>query len=163
MQCKTFVTWIVINVLIESCQQAYSSSVGTDLSQLFFQHRYNHVQNLRWESSDRYQRERNWWFILQGILWDINEDCIFAAVLHCYPLFDANTLISPPTLLFKFISNFLFRPQRLLMIVQYGRIKDIDLKTPNRPPAFAFVAFEDSRGEKLSVEFILHVRRLYIS
>ena len=49
------------------------------------------------------------------------------------------------------------------MIVQYGRIKDIDLKTPNRPPAFAFVAFEDSRGEKLSVEFILHVRRLYIS
>ena len=49
------------------------------------------------------------------------------------------------------------------MIVQYGRIKDIDLKTPNRPPAFAFVAFEDSRGEILSVGFILHVRPLNIS
>ena len=46
------------------------------------------------------------------------------------------------------------------MIVQYGRIKDIDLKTPNRPPAFAFVAFEDSRGEILSVGFISHVRPL---
>lgn len=28
---------------------------------------------------------------------------------------------------------------------QYGRIKYIDVKTPARPPAFAFVEFEDSR------------------
>lgn len=30
--------------------------------------------------------------------------------------------------------------------VQYGRIRDIDLKMPARPPAFAFVAFMDARG-----------------
>eukprot|EP00960_Hanusia_phi_P026846 746504-Hanusia_phi.AAC.2 len=26
---------------------------------------------------------------------------------------------------------------------QYGRIRDIEVKTPNRPPAFAFVSFEN--------------------
>ncbi len=27
---------------------------------------------------------------------------------------------------------------------KYGRIKNVDLKTPTRPPAFAFVEFESS-------------------
>lgn len=31
------------------------------------------------------------------------------------------------------------------LFYKYGRIKSIDLKTPPRPPAFAFVEFEDSR------------------
>lgn len=30
-------------------------------------------------------------------------------------------------------------------LLQYGRIRNIDVKTPMRPPAFAFVEFEDSR------------------
>lgn len=29
------------------------------------------------------------------------------------------------------------------LFYKYGRIRDIDLKTPNRPPAFAFVSFDD--------------------
>ena len=33
--------------------------------------------------------------------------------------------------------------------MQYGRIKDIDVKMPARPPAFAFVAFMDARGNVL--------------
>lgn len=28
------------------------------------------------------------------------------------------------------------------LLYRYGRIRDIDLKTPSRPPAFAFVSFE---------------------
>ena len=28
---------------------------------------------------------------------------------------------------------------------KYGRIRDIDLKLPGRPPAFAFVEFDDAR------------------
>jgi arginine/serine-rich splicing factor 1/9 len=32
------------------------------------------------------------------------------------------------------------------LFYKYGRIRDIDLKTPARPPAFAFVTFEDPRG-----------------
>ena len=31
------------------------------------------------------------------------------------------------------------------VLVQYGRIRHIDLKTPPRPPAFSFVEFEDPR------------------
>lgn len=31
------------------------------------------------------------------------------------------------------------------LFYKYGRIRDIDLKTPSRPPAFAFVTFEDYR------------------
>jgi len=31
------------------------------------------------------------------------------------------------------------------LFYKYGRIRDIDLKTPSRPPAFAFVVFEDPR------------------
>ena len=50
-----------------------------------------------------------------------------------------------------------------MMIEQYGRIKDIDLKTPNRPPAFAFVAFEDSRGNLLSVASISQINSFHIS
>jgi len=34
---------------------------------------------------------------------------------------------------------------------KYGRIKDIDLKTPARPPAFAFVTFDDSRDAEDAV------------
>lgn len=30
----------------------------------------------------------------------------------------------------------------LLFVSRYGRIRDIDIKTPSRPPAFAFVSFE---------------------
>jgi RNA recognition motif. (a.k.a. RRM, RBD, or RNP domain) len=33
------------------------------------------------------------------------------------------------------------------LFYKYGRIKDIDLKMPSRPPAFAFIAFEDYRGQ----------------
>lgn len=28
---------------------------------------------------------------------------------------------------------------------RYGRIREIDLKTPHRPPAFAFITFDDHR------------------
>lgn len=28
---------------------------------------------------------------------------------------------------------------------QFGRIRNIDLKTPVRPPAYAFIEFEDPR------------------
>ncbi|EKX52221.1 hypothetical protein GUITHDRAFT_41825, partial [Guillardia theta CCMP2712] len=31
------------------------------------------------------------------------------------------------------------------LFYKYGRIRDIEVKTPNRPPAFAFVSFEDYR------------------
>jgi arginine/serine-rich splicing factor 1/9 len=31
------------------------------------------------------------------------------------------------------------------LFYKYGRIRDIDLKTPSRPPAFAFVVFDDYR------------------
>jgi len=31
------------------------------------------------------------------------------------------------------------------LFYKYGRIRDIDLKTPSRPPAFAFVTFDDHR------------------
>jgi len=43
---------------------------------------------------------------------------------------------------FNIFSNDLFR---------YGRIKDIDLKTPARPPAFAFITFDDSRDAEDAV------------
>jgi RNA recognition motif-containing protein len=33
----------------------------------------------------------------------------------------------------------------ILRRFRYGRIEDIDIKTPARPPAFAFVTYEDSR------------------
>jgi len=51
---------------------------------------------------------------------------------------------------------------------KYGRIRDIDLKTPSRPPAYAFITFDDVRdaedairgrdgydfdGDRLRVEF----------
>lgn len=31
------------------------------------------------------------------------------------------------------------------LFYKYGRIREIDLKTPARPPAFAFVSFDDVR------------------
>lgn len=31
------------------------------------------------------------------------------------------------------------------LFYKYGRIRDIDLKTPSRPPAFAFITFDDAR------------------
>ncbi|CAN0278379.1 unnamed protein product, partial [Discosporangium mesarthrocarpum] len=34
---------------------------------------------------------------------------------------------------------------------KYGKIYDIDLKTPARPPAFGFVTFEDSRDAEEAV------------
>ena len=37
------------------------------------------------------------------------------------------------------------------LFYKYGRIRDIDLKTPARPPAFAFVNFEDSRDAEDAV------------
>lgn len=54
------------------------------------------------------------------------------------------------------------------LFYKYGRIRDIDLKTPSRPPAFAFISFDDERdaedairgrdnydfdGHRLRVEF----------
>ena len=38
---------------------------------------------------------------------------------------------------------------------QYGRIRDIDLKMPARPPAFAFVAFMDARGKHAATQTLL--------
>ena len=35
--------------------------------------------------------------------------------------------------------------------MQYGRVATIDLKTPPRPPAFAFVEFEDARDAEDAV------------
>eukprot|EP01038_Epipyxis_sp_PR26KG_P007650 gene7650-10412_t len=37
------------------------------------------------------------------------------------------------------------------LFYKYGRIKDIDLKTPARPPAFAFITFDDSRDAEDAV------------
>lgn len=60
------------------------------------------------------------------------------------------------------------------LFYKYGRIRDIELKTPARPPAFAFISFEDSRdaedavrgrdgynfdGYRLRVEFAKGERR----
>ena len=33
----------------------------------------------------------------------------------------------------------------VIYLLQYGRIVSLDLKTPPRPPAFAFIEFEDPR------------------
>ena len=38
-----------------------------------------------------------------------------------------------------------FSPQIEDIFVKYGRIRQVDLKTPARPPAFAFIEFDDSR------------------
>ena len=35
---------------------------------------------------------------------------------------------------------------------KYGRIADIDLKLPTRPPGFAFIEFEDARDAQDSVK-----------
>ena len=35
---------------------------------------------------------------------------------------------------------------------RYGKIRSIDIKTPLRPPAFAFVAFEDPRDADDAVD-----------
>ena len=40
------------------------------------------------------------------------------------------------------------------LFYKYGRIKDIDLKMPSRPPAFAFIAFEEYRGSLVSAVFM---------
>lgn len=37
------------------------------------------------------------------------------------------------------------------LFYKYGRIREIDLKTPARPPAFAFISFEDSRDAEDAV------------
>ena len=34
---------------------------------------------------------------------------------------------------------------KFFLFYRYGRIREIDLKTPARPPAFAFISFDDSR------------------
>ena len=36
---------------------------------------------------------------------------------------------------------------------KYGRIRDIDLKLPGRPPAFAFVEFDDARDAADAVKY----------
>lgn len=38
------------------------------------------------------------------------------------------------------------------LFYKYGRIREIDLKTPARPPAFAFVSFEDYRDAEDAVQ-----------
>ena len=32
-----------------------------------------------------------------------------------------------------------------ILVLRYGKIRDIDLKTPSRPPSYAFITFEDQR------------------
>jgi hypothetical protein len=44
--------------------------------------------------------------------------------------------------------------------LKYGRIRDIDLKTPGRPPAFAFIAFEDYRGTYIYIW--IYVNNMFI-
>ncbi len=39
-----------------------------------------------------------------------------------------------------------------LYICRYGRIRDIEIKTPSRPPAFAFVTFDDRRDAEDAVD-----------
>ncbi|GAB5037200.1 pre-mrna-splicing factor sf2-like isoform x1 [Nannochloropsis oceanica] len=39
------------------------------------------------------------------------------------------------------------------LFYKYGRIRGIDIKRPNRPPAYAFVAFEDPRDAKDAVYY----------
>lgn len=46
------------------------------------------------------------------------------------------------------------------LFYKYGRIKDIDLKMPSRPPAFAFIAFEEYRG---SLTFAVLCKRFFTS
>ena len=47
------------------------------------------------------------------------------------------------------------------LFYKYGRIREIDLKQPARPPAFAFIAFDDVRGTKqyriLPSQFFLRI------
>lgn len=43
---------------------------------------------------------------------------------------------------FGFLFSFFFR---------YGRIRDIDIKNPSRPPAYAFVSFSDYRDAEDAV------------
>ncbi|KAJ1490882.1 hypothetical protein T484DRAFT_1555975, partial [Baffinella frigidus] len=37
------------------------------------------------------------------------------------------------------------------LFYKYGRIRDIDLKNPSRPPAFAFVSFDEYRAAEDAV------------
>ncbi|TFJ82329.1 hypothetical protein NSK_006353 [Nannochloropsis salina CCMP1776] len=39
------------------------------------------------------------------------------------------------------------------LFYKYGRIRGIDIKRPSRPPAYAFVAFEDPRDAKDAVHY----------
>ena len=39
------------------------------------------------------------------------------------------------------------------MFSRYGKIRDIDLKTPARPPAFAFITFDDYRDAQDAVRY----------
>ena len=40
----------------------------------------------------------------------------------------------------------------MLIHRRYGRIRDIEIKTPSRPPAFAFVTFDDRRDAEDAVD-----------
>jgi splicing factor, arginine/serine-rich 1 len=48
----------------------------------------------------------------------------------------------------------LFVSNKIIAVVvdRYGRIRDVDLKTPSRPPAYAFVTFEDYRDAEDAVD-----------
>lgn len=37
------------------------------------------------------------------------------------------------------------------LFYKYGRIRDVELKTPSRPPAYAFITFEDDRDAEDAV------------
>ena len=44
-----------------------------------------------------------------------------------------------------FIFNLLIISTLCYILIRYGRIRDIDIKAPSRPPAFAFITFDDYR------------------
>ena len=54
-------------------------------------------------------------------------------------------VVSLPGSVLSWIISVLAWPDKGWAAAQYGRIRNIDLKLPPRPPAFAFVEFENAR------------------
>ena len=48
---------------------------------------------------------------------------------------------------------------QLFSYYRYGRIRDIDLKTPSRPPAYAFITYDDVRDAEDAIRARYEFRR----